>query len=194
MTVAVADIKTRIRQITRRDNTTDYTDAELTAVLQEVAIDISKRTLCLKSSATGTLSADGTSITAPSDMVDSEGAIEALYMNSNLMDPITFDEWRVGAVQGYAYRDGTIYITPTSDNDRTYTLYYRAYHGTLSTNIEFKDEMKMAMVWGGCKKVYDDFFADSDTQSQKAEREYERELYLNAPVEPVIPRMRTTRE
>ncbi len=196
MSIAVSDVETRVRNITRRDNTTVLSDARLDAMILEACIEISKRLLCLKSSATGTVAADGTSITAPSDMVKSSSAIEEFYLNTTLQDPITFAEWRAGKQNGFAYRDGTIYITPTSDNDRSYTLYYRTIHGALSTNLEFSDELRMAVVWLTCKKVFDDFVADASdvVRSQHAENQYEREIAINMPVDPVVVRMRQTRE
>lgn len=196
MSIAVSDVRSKVRQITRRDNTTDLTNDEIDTMILESCLEISKRLLNLKTSTTGTLSSDGTSITAPTDMVKSDSAIIEFYLDSHLMDRITFAEWRAGYIEGYCYHDGYIYITPTSDNDRSYTLYYAAVHGSLSTNLEFEDDLKMAVVWLTCKKVFDEYLADPTNamQSQKAEREYEREISMNGPVEVVVSRMRQTRE
>lgn len=194
MSIAVSDVRTRVRQITQRDNTTELPNDDIDALILEACREISKRRLCLKNSTTGTLAASGTTISKPSDMVDSESAIDSLYLDSKLEDPITFDEWRAGYVTGYAYRDQTIYVHPSTSNTRDYTLYYRAMHGALSTNLEFEDDLKMAVVWLTAKKTYDNYFAESNAPSEKAEREYERELALNAPAEPTITRLRKTRE
>jgi hypothetical protein len=194
MSIAVSVVQTRVRKITRRDNTTELPDADLNVLILESCLEIAKRTLCLESSTTGTLSADGTSITVPTDMVDSDAAIDEIYLNTILQDRITFAEWRSGKIKGYAYKDGTIYIEPTSDNDRSYTLYYRKVHGALSTNLEFEDDLKMAVIWLTCKKVYENYFAESDAPATKAERQYEREISINAPAELAVSRMRTTRE
>ena len=193
MSIAVITVETRVRKITRRDNTTELTDADLDAMILEACREISKRLLCLKTNTTGTLAGDGTGITAPSDMVESDSAIEELYLNSNLLDRITFAEWRAGKIQGYCYHNGTICVTPTSDNDRSYTLYYSTIHGALSTNLEFEDDLKMAVIWLTCKKVYDNYFSESNVPSQKAEIKYEREIAINAPAEVTVCRMRTTR-
>jgi len=196
MSIAVSDIRTRVRQITLRDNTTELSDDNIDEMILEACREISKRLLCLKKSTTGTLSSDGTYITAPSDMVKSDAAIIEIYLDDVLLDRITFAEWRAGYIDGYCYHDGYIYVNPTSDNDRSYTLYYAAVHSALSTNLEFDDDLKMAVVWLTCKKVYDNYFADASdiNRSNKAEREYEREISLNGPAEVIVSRMRTTRE
>lgn len=194
MSIAVSEVRTRARKITRRTNETELTTDDLDVLILESCREISKRCLCLESSATGTLSGDGASITAPYDMVDSDSAIDELYLNTNLQDRITFAEWRAGKIKGCVYKDGVIYITPTSDNDRSYTLYYRKFHGALSANLEFEDDLKMAVVWLTAKKIYDNYFAESDVPSRKAEGEYEREISINAPAEVIVCRMRTTRE
>lgn len=194
MSIAVSDVEDRIRQITRRDNLTDLTSNELKVLILESCLEIAKRLLCLKTDVTGTLSGDGTSITAPVLMVKSDSAIEELYLDSNILDRVTFAEWRAGAMTGFCYHNGTIYISPTSDNDRSYTLYYSTIHDALSTNLEFEDDLKMAVVWLSAKKVYDNYFAEDNVPSQKAEREYEREISLNAPVEVIVSRMRAVRE
>jgi len=192
MSITVSGVRTRVRQITRRDNTTELSNDDLDVLILEACREISKRTFCLKSSTTGTLAGDGTTISKPSDMVDSESAIDAFYLDSNLEDPISFDEWRAGYVAGYAYRDQTIHVKPSSSNTRSYTLYYRTMHAALSTNLEFEDDLKMAVVWLTSKRVYENY--ELNEQAVKAEREYERELLVNAPVEPTISRMRKTRE
>lgn len=194
MSTSVSIVETRARKITRRDNTAELSDTDLDLLILESCIEISKRLLCLKDSQTGTLTGDGTSLAAPSDMVKSDSAIEELYLDSTLMDRITFAEWRAGVIDGYCYHEGYIYINPTSDSDRSYTLYFSTAHGALGTNLEFEDDLKMAVVWLTAKKVFDNYVADSNEQSNKAEREYNRELYTNAPAEVTVCRMRTTRE
>jgi len=193
MSIALSTVETRVRKITRRDNTTELTDTALDAMILEACLEIAKRLLCLKTSTTGTLAGDGTGITAPSDMVKSDSAIDELYLDTNLLDRITFAEWRAGKINGYCYHNGTIYVTPTSGSSRDYTLYYSTIHSALSTDLEFEDDLKMAVIWLSAKKVLDNYVADSNVQSDKAEREYEREIFRNAPVEVVACRMRTTR-
>ena len=58
-------------------------------------------------------------------------------------------------------------------------------------NLEFDDDLRMAVVWLTCKKVYDDFFTeDSINESVKAEKEYEQEMRKNEPQDPVISKIR----
>ena len=196
MSIAVSEVRANVRQKTRRDNETEFPDTQLDVMILEACREISKRLLCLKTDTTGTLSADGTSITPPTDMVKSDSAIIELYLNTTLQDRITFAEWRAGMIKGCCYHDELIYVTPTSGNDRSYTLYYAAMHGALGTSLEFEDDLKMAVIWLTCKKVFDDYLADASdvVRSQKAESNYEREIYMNAPVEVVVSRMRATRE
>ena len=194
MSIALTTVRARARQITRRDNEVEFPDTDLDALILEACLEISKRLLCLKTDTTGTLSGDGTSITKPSDMVDSQSAVDNLYLDTVVLDPLTFDEWRMGNVRGYAYRNDTIYISPTSDNDRSYILSYSKVHGALGTNLEFDDDLKMAVIWLTNKKIYENYELGDPNQAIKAEREYEREILINGPAEPIISRMRTTRE
>jgi hypothetical protein len=176
-----AIVESRVRQITKRDNVTDYTSVECTTHTQEAVREISARLLNLKSDSSGTLSASSNTITAPSDMVKSESAIDELYLGSRKLDPITFAEWRAGKIPGYAYRNGVIYVSPTPNNDRAYTLYYRRYHLADVTSIEFDDELKMAVVFFVCQKIYTDY--EMDDKASLKRQEYEAELDKHAPCE-----------
>lgn len=173
-TLVDSDIRTRVRQITKRDNTDDLTNTEIDEYTLEACREISKRTLCLKESITGTLAADGNTITAPTDMIPSHAAIDALYLDSTLLDPITFDEWRVGKLSGYAYRNDTIYINPAANTSCSYTLYYSKYHPSSVDFISLNDDFKMAIVFFVCKKIYDDY--EQPDKALENEQKYENEL------------------
>lgn len=196
MSIAVTDVDARVRQITRRDNTANLSTPDLAALILEACIDISRRLLNLDGEASGTLSAEGNTITVPSDMVTLDSALKTFYLGttvpgSKLQDHITYAEWRADAIPGVAYYAGTFYLSPTDGNDRTYSLTYAKVHGALSTNLEFSDELKMAVVWLTAKKTYDNYFTeDSANQSNKAEKEYEREIHFNAPAEVTVATMR----
>jgi hypothetical protein len=183
-----AIIETRVRQITKRDNTTELTSAEITSYTQESVREISARLLNLKSSTTGTLSASTNTITIPTDMVKSEAAIDELYLGDDKLDPITFAEWRAGRLEGYAYRNGVIYVSPTPNNDRAYTLYYSRYHVSDVTSIEFDDELKLAVVFAVAGKIYDDY--EMFDQGEAMRRKYEHELDKHAPYEMVAVEIR----
>lgn len=186
-------IEARVRQITKRDNVLVETPTKLDTKTAEVCREISKRAMNLKSSTTGTLAAEANTITIPSDMISEEGAIDELYLGTTLLDPITFAEWRAGKRSGYAYRNGTIYITPTSNSSRSYTLYYRRYHSTSITAIEHNDDFKMAIVYGVCQKVYEDYEQSEDKGIEYMQK-FEHELTKNMPAELGFVRMRSMRE
>lgn len=186
-----AIIRTRVRQITKRDNVTDLTNDEIDDAIKEAVREISKRTLCLKASTTGTLSADSNTITIPTDMIPSRAAVEAIYLNTKLLDPITFDEWRAGKMTGWAYRDGVIYISPSSNMGRSYTLYYRKYHPSSVATITLNDDFKMAIVFFGCKKIYDDY--EQPDKAIENETKYENELSKYTPAELPVGRQRAFR-
>ena len=173
MALTSANIETRARKLTLRNNTTELTTGEITGYMQEVVRDISTRLLNLKDNSTGTLSADDNTITAPTDMVEAEAAIDEFYLDSHLLDPITFAEWRAGNVRGYAYYEGTIYVSPTPDTDRTYTLYYSKYHSSTVTTISFDDELKMALVYGVCQKIYEDLGMEGKAVPMQVKYEFE---------------------
>ena len=187
-TVTSVSIETRVRQITGRSNTTLLTSNTIATYTYEAAREISKRLLCLKSTASGTLSADGNTITAPSDMVDSEAAIDELYLDSTLLDPITFDEWRDGHRDGYAYVNGTIYVNPTSNNNRSYTLYYSKYHPTTVSTLSLNDDLKMAVVYLVCHKIYDDY--EYEDKANRMMQKFEFELAKHASASMAVVKIR----
>jgi len=181
-------IESRVRQITRRDNTSGLTSAGITTFTQEAVREISARLLNLRDEATGTLSAADNTITAPTDMVKSEAAIDDLYLGDSLLDPITFAEWRAAKIAGYAYRDGTIYVRPTPDNDKSYTLYYSRYHASDVSSLEFVDELKMAVVFFVCMKIYDDYEIHDKAESMR--QKYENEMSRHEPCEMAVVQIR----
>jgi len=185
-------IEARVRQITSKDSTTLETPTEIDTKTAEVCREISRRTLNLKNTSSGTLSASTNTITIPTDMIQSEEAVEALYLDSTLLDKITFDEWRAGKMKGFAYRDGIIYVAPTPDTARTYTLYYRRYHTTSVQTIEFNDDWKMCIVYGVCQKIYEDYEQSEDKGIEYMQK-FEHELNKNEPAEMPVGRIRSFR-
>jgi hypothetical protein len=183
-----------IRQITKRDNVTDLTNDEIDVKIKESCREVSKRSLCLPSSTTGTLSASTNTITIPTDMIPSRAAIKQLYLSTTLLDPLTFDEWRAGYMTGWAYRDGTIYVCPTPDTAKAYTLYYRKYHPDSVASIILNDDFKMAIVYLSCKKIYDDY-EQSEDKGIEYELKFENELakYMPADADSLVSRIRSFR-
>jgi hypothetical protein len=190
--LTAAILRPLIRQITKRDNVTDLTNDEVDVKIKESCREISKRTLCLPASTTGTLAAS--TITIPTDMIPCRAAIKQLYLGTSLLDPLTFDEWRAGQMTGWAYRDGTIYVCPTPDTAKAYTLYYRKYHPDSVATIILNDDFKMAIVYLSCKKIYDDY-EQSEDKGVEYELKFEKELakYMPADVDSLIGRMRSFR-
>jgi len=172
MAITSGAILTRVNQITKRDVT------DIDEILKEALVEISERTDCLKSSTTGTLSADTNTITEPSDLID----IDELYLDDELLNPITLAEWREGKINGYARWNNTIYVNPEPNTDKNYTLYYSKRHA-LSTTIEYGDEFQPAIVWLVAMKLYENY--EIDEKALRAERKYERELAKISPDEAI---------
>ena len=188
VTITSSEINTRARQITSRENTIELTDIRLTNFILEAVREIAKRTMCLKSSTTGILSANGNTFSQPSDMIKNIAAIDSLYLDSHPLDQITFNEWLAGKIKGYAYHNGTIYVTPTPNSDKSYTLYYRKEHSSSVATIELPDDLEMAVLYLVVQKIYDDY--GQDDEAIKYKNKYENELDTNAPAELVICEMR----
>lgn len=185
-------IETRVRAITKRDNTTVDTATEIDDYTAEACREISKRKLCLKSSSSGTLAADSEEITAPTDMVASEAAIDELYLDSKPMDRLTYNEYLHGKKTGFAYRDGTIYVKPSSTNSRSYTLTYSRYHSSTVATIEFNDDYKMAIVYRVCQLISEKY--EREDKIIQYLQQYEAELNKQTKPQPVMVKMRQFRE
>lgn len=192
--LTASEIRTRARSITKRTNTTDLTNDEIDDFTLEVVREISRKTLCLKNNTSGTLSASTNTISKPSDMINNEAAIDELYLDTNVLDPITFEEWRAGKIcSGFAYRNGTIYVLPTPDSVKTYTLYYRKNHPSSVTTIELGDEFKMAIIYGVCQRIYEKY--EQYEEALLKQQKYEKELEDNTTAELAVCNMRVhTRE
>jgi hypothetical protein len=185
-----AIIDARVRQITRRDSTTELPTADMTNYISEAVREISAKTLSLKDETSGTLSRSTNTISRPSDMIDTPFAIDALYLDDVLLCEITFDEWRAGKLNGYAYRNGTLYVNPTPDNDLSYTLYYRKYHTEAVTTIALSNDLEMAIVFLTASKVYKDreLYDEGELMVQESKRELDENW---APEQPCITQIRT---
>jgi len=162
MAITSAEIISKARQITSRDNETDLPDSDIELMIAETVLDISERTMCLKEEVSDTLAADSNTIAKPTNMIDSPAAIDTLYLDETLLDPITYEEWRAGCLDGYAYRNGTIYINPTPDSDKSYTLSYRKVHSSDITTLELGDEFKRAVIYLVCQKIFEDYTMEDE--------------------------------
>jgi len=174
MSISASTILNRVNQITKFDET------DIDEILKEVLIEISVRSKYLKSSTTGTLSADTDTISNPSDMV--QDGVDELYLDSDLLSIMSFADWRANKVKGYAQRGDYIYVRPTPNTDKSYTLYYSKKHAS-STTVEYPDEFQSAIVWGCVYKLYDNY--SMQDEANNAETKYERELAKLTPSEGV---------
>lgn len=171
MAITKAVILSRMQEVTGRTTTTDI-DEELT----ESLIKLSKDSLVLKGTATGTVSSGV--ITKPSDMLSGDGieGIEALYVNNKLLDPISLKEWREGKIEGYVIRGSEILIIPSSSN--SYSLYYIKENSD-PDSITFEDEYKMSLVYQVCAKVYENHELEKSAELYR--KKYQRELDMLTP-------------
>lgn len=187
MSITAANVYTRARQITKRDNTALLSAANVQTMLLETLRELSGQML-LKSETSGTLTGSGTTITAPTDMLKGQAAIEEFYLDSKPMNEITFAEYLENEIDGYCLRNGTIYVRPTSDNDRTYTIYYYKYHAASVATIEFDDDFEVAIVFKMCQKIYE--FFSQIAEAEDMDTKYKREVDKNTPEEMFFVRAR----
>ncbi len=166
MAITKAVLLTRSKQVTGRTELTDI-DEELT----ESLIQLSKDTLVLKATETGTMSSG--SITKPSDMLsgDDIAGIDALQVNNDVLDPISLKEWREGKIEGYVIRNGIILVIPSSS--KSYSLYY-VKENSDPDSIEFADEYKLALLYMLCSKIYEN--NELEENAVLYGQKYQREL------------------
>ncbi len=164
MSMTESDILTRVNQITKREETS--ISDELAETLNELSI----RTYAYKSEVSGTLSSGSNSFAVPTDFID----VQTLnFDTNNVLDRISFSEFKQGYIPGYAVHNGYIYISPTPGSDRTYTLYYFAYHPVVTSAINFADKYKNAIIYGVAQRVYDNYelYDEGTRMAQKFEIE-----------------------
>ena len=169
MAIAAADILTRINQITQRE----LTQAAFNPLLLEACNEIASRTGFLRTSQSGTINAGTNTDTGPTDIL-SDSAVETFELGTDVLDPISFEEWKQEKSRGYAVYNGTIYVRPTQNNNKSYTMWYYRTHGAIGTNLEFPDIYQAAIVRLAASKVYDDFEIVDKAQYQN--NLYENEL------------------
>lgn len=163
MSIAVSDILARVNQITGRELTT------VNEQLLEACNDIALRTGSLKASASGTIAANTNSATAPTDML-ADTAVEAFYLDDEILSAISYDEYLEGRIRGYCIYNGTIYVKPSSNEARTYTLNYLKKHAAIGANLEFPDTFKPAILRLTTALVYEDYEMNERAM-------YQRQLY-----------------
>jgi hypothetical protein len=179
----------RIRQITARNNEVDLTDAEITSYIYDALREITKRTLCLKDSEFGSLFADNETIALPADMIPKNEAIDALYVDGELLNQITKEEsqykirhdgqWK-HLFRGYCYYDDEIHIVPTHNQVRDYYLYFSKYHPSFG-DVLLNDDFKIAIIFYCCWKIYADY--ERQDKAKINDNKFEDELGKYVPDE-----------
>jgi hypothetical protein len=116
-------------------------------------------------------------------MIDSTSAIDGFTLGSTTnsrydseLDIISWEEYLQGATSGYVLRDKVLYVKPFPDTNRTYNLYYRKFHGSTVSTLEFDDKYLEAHITLICKMVYEDL--ELKPKADEQELKYQRELGL----------------
>jgi hypothetical protein len=183
MAIAKAEILAEVNANTERAETS--IDTELLKVL----LDISSRGAFFPTQASGTLAGDTDIITRPTDAA----VIEYIHFPDDavLLPQITFAEYQQQALEGYAERGDTLYISPKSSSSRSYTIYYNKKHDEDVENIEFGEEAREAIVAGVCAKVLRKYSRFDVASAWELIYESEiRKLVDNLPDDPPITRLR----
>jgi hypothetical protein len=184
MAYTEATLLVRVKRRTRRDELAvlgDNSNADFTFYVKESARRLSQDSLSLRGSASGQLLASNNTISIPSDMIDSTDAIDGFTLgsstNSNYdpeLDIITWEEYLNAAKDGYVLRNKVLYVRPFPDTNRNYNLYYRKFHGSSVSTLEFDDKYLEAHITLICKMVYEDL--ELVNKADEQELKYQREL------------------
>jgi hypothetical protein len=183
MAITEAALLVRVKKRTRRDELTvigDGSNSDFTYYMELAVKRLSQDSLSLRGTATGSLASDTETISLPSDAIDGNGAIDSLTLGSATdgRDPeqsfISWEEFRQGAVAGFALRGKTIYVNPKQETDRNYTLDYRKFHGSTVSTLEFEDKYEECLIPLLCHYVYEDL--ELTDKANDAELDYKRKL------------------
>jgi hypothetical protein len=171
MSIIAANIYARVVQITQRD-TAKFTQEYFNILLLEACNEIALRTGFLRDTDTGTIDSDNQS-PAPTDML-SDLSVETFYLGTDVLDPISFEEWRQNVRRGYCVYNGIIYVEPTRGNTKDYTIYYDRTHGAIDVNLEFPDIYQPAIVQLSASKTYGDY--EIEDKEEYRRQKFEGEL------------------
>ena len=184
MAITEAALLVRAKKRTRRDELTvigDGSNSDFTYYMKLAVKRLSQDSLSLKGTATGTVSASTDTVTIPSDMIDATAGVDGFTLgsandssNNPVLQPLSWEEYRAGKMEGYVLRDGVIFVRPKPDTDRTYNLDYRKFHGATVTTLEFADKYEECFVPLLCHYIYNDL--ELETKAKDQEVEYKRKL------------------
>jgi hypothetical protein len=196
MAITEAELLVRVKRRTRRDELQvigDGSNADFTYYMELAAKRLSQDSLSLRGSASGTLSADNNTISIPSDMIDSTSAIDGFTLGSSTnsrddpeLDIITWEEYLSGKKEGYVLRNKVLYVRPFPDTNRNYNLYYRKFHGSSVSTLEFDDKYEECLVPLLSHYVYEDL--ELNPKADEQELKYKRKLseVVDADQPPVV--------
>jgi hypothetical protein len=126
-------------------------------------------------------------------MIDSTSAIDGITLGSTTnsrndpsLDPISWEEYLQGAKEGYVLRNKVIYVRPFPDTTRTYNLYYRKFHGSTVTTLEFDDKYQEAQITLICKMVYEDLEVTDKADEQELKYQRELDAVVDADQPPIV--------
>ena len=159
MSLTSGDILTRVTTITGSLATTA---ADILDQLKTTLVDLSKRGDFIKTSTTGTITANADTITVPTGMIGEPDHLDfdtadANVTGSIILHSITFNDYLTGAKHGVARRGNTLYIVPAPSASKDYTLYYTKKHAFDAATIEFDDDFKDAVIYGVAAKIFTDY-------------------------------------
>jgi hypothetical protein len=141
-----------ITGITRRD---DIDVEYFNGLLLEACNEIALRTGYLRAVAAGDIDSDTGQAVGPTDML-SDSSVETFKLKDRVLDPMSYEEWEQDVKRGYAVYNGTIYVRPTRNADKSYTMYYNRTHEAIGLTLEFPDIYQPAIVQLSASKVYGD--------------------------------------
>jgi hypothetical protein len=171
MSILSATIYTRvITGITRRD---DIDVEYFNQLLLEACNEIALRTGYLRTVASGDIDSDTGQAAAPTDML-SDSSVETFKLNTRTLDPMSYEEWEQDVRRGYAVYNGTIYVRPTRNADKSYVMHYNRTHGAIGVTLEFPDIYQPAIVQLSASKVYGD--KELQDKEDYRRRKFEDEL------------------
>lgn len=160
-TITKAEILARVNANTQRNET------DIDEILKWALLDLSKRGVFLRSSATGTVPSDLTVSLAANFYVE-----EWVSSDSCRLSRLTFGEYKHGRIRGYTIRNGEMYF-PTGYAGKGYEIYYLLKHSTDTTNINFGEEFRQAIVAACTARVFKKYQLYADHDQWMTEYEYE---------------------
>jgi len=177
---------TKAEILTRVNANTGRAETDINEHLKWALIDLSKRGVFLKSSATGTVPSDLTVDLASNfyveDFVSGDGV---------KLDRLTFGEYKQGRLAGYTIRNNVLYF-PTGYAGKGYEIYYAVKHSTDTTNINFGEEFREALVCACTAKAFKRYQQYADHDRWITDYEYEAtKLAESEDEEPAITQVRS---